>query len=278
MNGPEHPHVDVLANHHEGLLAGDEQATVQHHLAGCADCQHLVAQLDEVSRLLAAEGHRPVTMPSSVAARLEGALAEEAAQRSGRSAEQRDGQQGAAVTSLTSRRAPGARSAHRRVWPGLAAAAAVVVVSAVGIQVMQQGQGGGSADSSAGGQNGSAEEDVQEGAAAAPGDGPTSANGDVPRTQDNLSRLKQAPAYTASQRASVSALARDLLRGRTAVLDASGVCASPTTAESTAAELGPVSLIRWQGRPALLQVNVAHHSLMVLDCKTASRQLFATTY
>ena len=266
MNGPEHPHVDVLADHHDGLLAGDEQEAVQHHLAGCAGCRHLVAQLDEVSRLLAVEGQRPVTMPGSVAARLEGVLAEEAAKSAGSSAQRGDEHRSAAVASLTSRRAPGARSGHRRVWPVLAAAAAVVVVSAVGIQVMQRHGGEGL---SAGAQNDSVDESVQEGAAAAPeGDSPASANGDF---------IAKAPAFRKSQRASVAALARNLAQGNSEALDARSVCSTPAL-EASAAQAGPVSLIRWQGSPALLQVNVAQHRLVVLDCKTASRELFATAY
>lgn len=267
MNGPEHPHVNVLAAHHEALLAGDEQKAVQHHLAACADCQRVVAQLDEVSRLLTAEGRRPVTMPSAVAARLEGALTEEAANRYARDTPPYDEHRSAAVTSLTSRRASGARSAHGRVWPVLAAAAAVVVVSAVGIQVMRGDEGADvNADSAVSRDHGGQAE--PDGAAAPNGDASASTQGDVAAT---------APAFSKSQRASVSALARNLAKGSSEVLDATGVCAAPPV-ESASAGAGPVSLIRWQGSPALLQVNVAQHRLVVLDCKTASRQLFATTY
>ncbi len=268
MNGPEHPHVDALADHHEGLLAGDEQAAVQRHVAGCADCQRFVAQLDEVSRLLSAEGQRPVTMPTSVATRLEGALAGEAAQRSGRVAG--DGaHRSAAVTSLASRRTPGERSGSRRVWPVLAAAAAVVVVSAVGIQVMQ---GGGGADNAARG-GGSAEDAVQEGgAAAAPEKGDTPTEGNV---------KSEIPSFRGTSPASVaalSALARDLADGNPQpALSVVGVCVTTTTNDFGAATR-PVSLIQWRGKPAILEVDVARHRLVVLDCKLPGRRLFTTTY
>ncbi|MBA2697474.1 MAG: hypothetical protein H0U61_01725 [Nocardioidaceae bacterium] len=270
MNGPDHPPVDRLADHHEGLLAGDAQATVQSHLAGCSDCQRLLAQLDDVPQLLADEGSRPVTMPSSVAARLEGALAEEAAKRTDRSAHQGDDQPRAAVSSLTSRRAPGARSAHRRVWPVLAAAAAVVVVSAVGIEVMQgQGQ---SADTAASG-GGGADDTLQEG-----GDAAAPEKGDAP-TEGTLG--SKTPSFRGTGPASVAALtalARDLAQGNPRpALSVGDVCVTKS-AEDFAADTGPVSLIRWQGRAAILEVDVARHRLVVLDCLTPGRRLFTTTY
>lgn len=278
MNRPEHPHADVLADHHARLLAGAEQAAVQRHLAGCPGCQRVVAELDEVSRLLAAEGHRPVTMPASVAARLDGALAEESAQRSDRGAVEGGEHRSVAVTSLASRRTSGEPFGRRRVWPALAAAAAVVVVSAVGFQVMQgQGQG---ADSAASG--GGAQDSVQEGgAAAAPESDDSSPESGVPSTPTDA--LKAAPEFRSTSRSSVAeltALARALARGNTEMaVRARGVCATPLDDSGNFASAAvPVSLIRWQGRPAILQVDVAGHRLVVLDCETARQRLFSTTY
>ncbi len=269
MNGPEHPHVDALADHHAGLLAGDEQAPVQQHLAGCADCRRVITQLDGVSRLLTTEGQRPVTMPTWVAGRLERALAEEAAQRTSRGAPQGH-EQRRTVISLASRRTPGETSDRRRLWPLLAAAAAAVVVSAVGIEVMQgQGQ---SADTAASG-GGGAEDAVREGGAAAAPE-----KGEAP-TEGNLS--SEIPSFRGTSPASVAALtalARDLADGSSQpALSVVGVCVT-TTADDFAADTGPVSLIRWQGKPAILEVDVARHRLVVLDCLTPGRRLFTTTY
>ncbi|MDQ3484019.1 MAG: zf-HC2 domain-containing protein, partial [Actinomycetota bacterium] len=71
MKDPAHPPVDLLADHHEGLVTAAQAVAVAAHLDTCAECRSLVAALDEVAEVLAAEGSRTPAMPASVASSLE---------------------------------------------------------------------------------------------------------------------------------------------------------------------------------------------------------------
>lgn len=77
------PHVDaeVLAELGEGLISGRRAARIHAHLASCERCADVSAGLSAVSVLLAAISSP--AMPDAVAQRLSGALAAEAAARSG---------------------------------------------------------------------------------------------------------------------------------------------------------------------------------------------------
>ncbi|MEU8512659.1 hypothetical protein AB0C76_13860 [Kitasatospora sp. NPDC048722] len=74
-----HPSVDELADLAEELI-GDAAAEALHrHLAGCAECRETADALGEVRALLG--GVEAPPMPADVAARLDAAVAEEAARR-----------------------------------------------------------------------------------------------------------------------------------------------------------------------------------------------------
>ncbi|SEP84592.1 zf-HC2 domain-containing protein [Microlunatus flavus] len=75
----DHPSRDTLADAAEGLLEPAEAATVDAHVAGCADCRAELAAFSEVSTVLAAAPSP--TMPADVAARLAAVLATEQAAR-----------------------------------------------------------------------------------------------------------------------------------------------------------------------------------------------------
>jgi hypothetical protein len=76
-----HVDAEVLAELGEGLISGKRAARIHAHLASCERCADVSAGLSAVSVLLAAV---PLpAMPDAVARRLSGALAAEAAARSG---------------------------------------------------------------------------------------------------------------------------------------------------------------------------------------------------
>ncbi len=133
--GPASPHVSVeqVADLLESLLPDAEAAAVAAHLDECADCARLRDDLAALPGLLAASPAPP--MPADVAARLDAAVAEAAAERDARVSRP------ATVTSLDSRR----RRFVTRTFAGVAAAAAVVAGFVVVGDVLDQG---GEADSS----------------------------------------------------------------------------------------------------------------------------------
>jgi len=67
-----HPTPEELAEHAEGLLEKDDARTLEAHLAGCATCHTVRADLDTLRAVLAAD--RPGPMPAEVTARLDAAF------------------------------------------------------------------------------------------------------------------------------------------------------------------------------------------------------------
>lgn len=120
-----HLELDLLADHLEGLLAPEESADVERHLADCAPCRARVDDLRGVSDLLAAQPEPQ--MPPHLQQRIEQALV----------AEQRS-LQGPSTSSLDQARSR--RTRMSRVL--LAAAAAVVVVGVGGTLLDEVGIGG----------------------------------------------------------------------------------------------------------------------------------------
>jgi len=121
----DHPGADALCDLDEGLLAGTTgEAELQAHVAVCAACADFLAMLATTRARLAAVADEP--MPPDVAARIDAALAAEAAVSSDRASSE-----GAVVTPLRAR-----RSQRSRWLPGagaVAAGVALLMAGAIGI-------------------------------------------------------------------------------------------------------------------------------------------------
>jgi hypothetical protein len=87
-----HVSADTLARYREGGVSRRKAARISAHLSGCADCTGVNSDLAAVSSVLA--GVRLPVMPDHLAARLQGALATEAAARADRSPAQAAGARG----------------------------------------------------------------------------------------------------------------------------------------------------------------------------------------
>ncbi len=126
------PHVDddTLADAHAGLLSDAERARIDVHLAGCAACSAAADAHAELLHLLRESAAVPTQMPSTVADRMESALAAEAGTRATHQA---------GVTSLSTARETARDRADRRsgrLRPSrLLAVAAGVAVLAAGVGV-----------------------------------------------------------------------------------------------------------------------------------------------
>lgn len=123
------PDLDMLADYLEGLLPDEERAEVERAAAEDPSTAALLAELGGVPALLASDPPEP--MPADVVARIDAALADEAA--AAKAAESSESL--APVRSLPSRR-------RRWLAPALAAAAAVGVVG-LGAHVVTSGMGSG---------------------------------------------------------------------------------------------------------------------------------------
>lgn len=74
----QHPEVSEISDLTEGLLAPSRTAEVQQHLAQCDLCSEIRDSLEEIRGLLGAMPD-PEPMPEDIAARIDAALAAEAA-------------------------------------------------------------------------------------------------------------------------------------------------------------------------------------------------------
>ncbi|MET9019337.1 zf-HC2 domain-containing protein [Actinopolymorpha sp. NPDC004070] len=126
------PHVDddTLADAHAGLLSDAENARIDAHLAGCAECAAAADAHAELAHLLRESAAVPTQIPSAVADRMESALAAEARNRATEQATDQP-----AVSSLSAARGAARDRADRRAgWrrPSrlLAVAAGVAVLAA----------------------------------------------------------------------------------------------------------------------------------------------------
>lgn len=254
MNDPVHLPVDLLADHHEGLVTGAQAADVVAHLNSCADCRSLVAALDEVGAVLRAEGSHGLTMPTSVASSLDQALERVAAERPN------------GIPSLAQRRADDVADAsqgqRRQAWPLLAAAATVVIATAVGVGVVLEDNVG-PADSSQAGA-GSADDQRSDGAGeSAPSNADT-----APKSPDAL------PGPGRRSTAELRELARELDSGAKAAVGPQRSCATPTKRYGA----GPASLVVFDGSPAVAVLDVKARTVTIVDCASARTRLFATDY
>ncbi len=127
----DHPTTETLAELREDLLDAAQAVEVRAHVAGCAECRQVLAQLDAVSELLAAEGGTEVPIPAPVATSVQQALARAAAERAAdvpSLADRRDHDTGERSESPTR-----SRTSRWVLLAGAAAAAVVVVGAAAGV-------------------------------------------------------------------------------------------------------------------------------------------------
>lgn len=131
-----HPSAETVSDLVEGLLQPEDAATVEAHLAGCAECHDLRDALSDVRALL---GDLPSPrIPADVADRLDAALAGSPAlsrepDEDGPARSDGPSLQSSAPVDLTARRK------RRRVLTGVGAAAASLVLVVLGGLVVLQG-------------------------------------------------------------------------------------------------------------------------------------------
>ena len=128
-----HVDADTLAELNAGLISGKRATRIHAHLAGCQHCARLSAGLTEIAALLASAPSP--AMPETVTRRLNAVLAQEAAERSVRTAERPSGHSAPAAAAgrvLSFRSAPRGRRtgvASPVAARAFAAAAAFCVVA-----------------------------------------------------------------------------------------------------------------------------------------------------
>jgi hypothetical protein len=134
-DGARHPDAVDLAEYAEGLLEASDQQAVEDHVRDCPDCSTVLTDLATVPDVLAQAPIPP--MPDDVAARLDHAIATEAAARAS--------EWSGAAAQVTPIRRP------RRWLAPLAAAAAVIAAIAIAIPTINtsdnSAQDAGSSDS-----------------------------------------------------------------------------------------------------------------------------------
>jgi hypothetical protein len=274
-----HLDADVLADYREGLLSRRRSARISAHLTRCARCSSLDTGLAEVSALLASAP--TPAMPAHLVARLENALAAEAAARAATA-----GGETAATGNGTAaepasepgrprllepiRRGPD-RPGRRPPWStGLLGAAAVIaVILVIGVYglVKLTGQGGSSSSGSSGAAQGSSRSFSARGSPRSPAKvaGPDHALLPAGKLHLTATGTDYQPGQLAGQVASV--LARQQRQGSEQV---GGPAHNSPTSAGTDAQLRacvtqitggtPPSLVdqaRYQGRPATIIVQAA---------------------
>ncbi len=247
MTQPQHASADLLADLLEGNVSAAEAMSVNAHVAGCAECADLRDALLDVSRVLAEEGAAPWQMPADLASSLDAALAAAGAERAGN------------VVSLGT-----ARSRRRRPLTWLAGAAALVVVAGAGVA-------GWRAMAPEGGSSSSASAPNADSASVSPSDG--AGNALTPSSRlPNIGNSTISNAISSVTAAGLPARARQLAAHPShRVAPAAYQCADPLGD-------GISTVVLWQGKRAVLDVQPATRTATVLDCKTAVQSLYTTGY
>ena len=219
-------HLDPVevAEHAEGLLAVKRAAAVDAHLSSCARCQAVAASVGAVSARLAAEP-RELAIPAAVAARIDAALADEAAAR--------------APASGVRERRPGfverfLRPLRERLPALAAAAASIAVLGIIGYTVVNDGFPSGGDDTAAETVADAAGSDEPDEAAQAPmdadedaaeesderadldlGDDSVAAEDGESAADDELTTLNE-QAVSPDERSALAAQLQDIVTGRAA--------------------------------------------------------------
>lgn len=244
MTAPGHPPTERLADLREGLLEGDDARDVADHLSRCEFCTSDVDALDDVAAVLAAEGRRPLPMPASVEQAIRTAV-----ERSAADASVVPFPGGRDDTGRASRRRP------RRALAALLGAAAAVLALVVAAPVVSDLLGSGSQSDSAGSAE-KAQSDVPDGAFAGGGSRPAG----------------RIPGLNA---ASVDEYAADLAAGR---VEPRAPRRCGGAERPVAASSGPLALVRYDGRRAVLSIDSSTRKVVVLSCSDPQRVLHRSGY
>lgn len=253
---PDHPAIETLADHREGLLPPAENARVSAHLAACGECSAANDAIAEVSALLADNSTEPVAMPAEVLARIDRAVQEANHERTRN------------VVTLHRPTAVAAR-APRRTWPVLAAAAATAAILG-GAALANSDLLGGDGSSPNAASRAQVEDDAGDVEAAQGGAAEGGAGGESKdQTQHGMSAPSRSELLKPSD---IAAYATRLARSET------GTSVSRTCAPIRLSGDDVAAGVRWRGGPATLVVDRENRTATVLDCATASRVLFRDGY
>jgi putative zinc finger protein len=244
---PQHPSVEEISDLLAGVLPAAEAMDVNAHLAGCGVCRAERDALLDVTAWLGEEGAVPVVMPPEVSATIDAAIAQASSERA------------------NTERASSPGLARPLRW--LAGAAAAVVVVAAGIAGLRALPDQGSASDTAG----------------------TAAAGqqEQHRQMDSAGKGQKAAPFASGTAPHQAAIAQSFVLHSTAQvaatarrLAANGDGLVAPTAAGCAVPLNPglVTVVRFQGRPAVLSIGQHTRLATVYDCATATKTLVVTGY
>lgn len=261
MTPPAHVSAEQVADLLEGILATVEADRVRSHLDGCPECRDLRAALLDVTAALAAEGSTIEPMPPAVAAALQEAL------MSGSVPAGPAADPPADLAAARSRRHP---SLVQLSW--LARAAAAVLIVAVGVAGWRALPHHGTTNAAPDAQSAMNDAAPSSGIVG----GTRSGNG-TPLPDGALTPspppAKQGPVLSLAPQ-EVAAAARRLAVGS---VPAAGRAVTAFGCASPAAP-GPATVVRWDGRRAVLAADTGTRTAQVLDCRTATHVLFTVAY
>lgn len=245
----DHPSLDTIADYCAALLPAPEAESLAGHLSHCSHCAANAVAIHQVPTILSGAADAALPMPESVARAIDDALRSETKSRS-------------SVVDLAGRRTSTVATsrASRLRRPLLAAAAAVVAVAGIAAVVDGlRGSSGGSAASSAADSADSA------------------ANGGQAAASAPDQSLKSSPRALSPQNLSAYAdrLTRREQRPRVQMgtPKRGGGCAAPRTLASDIAVVR-----RWETGRVVVVVHPDTRRVTVLDCRTASTELYSTSY
>ncbi|MEJ7628297.1 MAG: zf-HC2 domain-containing protein [Nocardioidaceae bacterium] len=253
MTQSNHQSAERISELLDGGLPAAEALEVNAHLAGCAECREIRESLLAVTTLLADVGASREAMPDDVVARVDAALARVGTERA------------AGVRRLEPelvRRPPA-----RRPLTWLAGAAAAVVIAAVGVAGLKSLPSQDADTAATGGRGADSRVTDQRGTSAVPSavpsGGSAGASGEgEPGHESTLDYL------TATD---IPAAARRLAAAPKQLLPTDDRCAAPVVGDRS-------TVVRFDGRRAVLSIMQDTRTATVLDCATGTRSLLVTGY
>ncbi|MGI8435115.1 MAG: hypothetical protein ACR2LE_10350 [Nocardioidaceae bacterium] len=278
MSDGIHPAADELADLQVGLVDAPTRSRLTAHLSTCVDCTATVAALDDVARLLAAEGGQPLVMPPTLAHSLDDRLRRLGVERQ------------AGVPSLAERRVgSGAKTTAARSgrWTRQAVfVAAAAVVGVTGVWGIAHLDGGSSSQSDSA--SSAPADEAAEGLSGSTSGG--SGNNSSPHV----------PGTAVMPRHSAEHHSPEVVGPRTLAAFAAGLAKTGRASNSVPADSVPggtcpvrdhlldvgrhsdqrvtATPVRWQGDLAVVLVRPAGRQATVVSCEPPARRLYSTTY